>query len=167
MYFQVGPYTPYFGFGYRGIKNVPTMRPPMFDPLINPMASPKPILKIAQIEIVTNYEEPSNEDQGLLWKKTQLQDATNCSYRKIVPWMEGKTISIIDVSRPPISGQVVPINNGGYRNLKIGFVTKCGIQGLMKPRECVHYHKWGKMQEMEPMTPKCTPTLGVALMWES
>jgi hypothetical protein len=38
----------------------------MFDPLINPMASPKPILKIAQIEIVTNYEEPSNEDQGLL-----------------------------------------------------------------------------------------------------
>jgi hypothetical protein len=30
-----------------------------------------------------------------------------------------------------------------------------------------HFHKWGTMQEIEPMTPKCTPTLGVALMWES
>jgi hypothetical protein len=69
MYFHVGPYTPYFGFGYRGIKSVPTMRPPMFDPLINPMASPKAILRIAQIEIVTNYEEPSNEDKDYYERK--------------------------------------------------------------------------------------------------
>jgi hypothetical protein len=38
-------------------------------------------------------------------------------------------------------------------------------------QECVfgcetHFHKWGKVQEMEPMTPKCTPILGIAFVWE-
>ncbi len=35
MYPHVGPYTPYFGFGYGGIKGVPTMWPPMSNPLAN------------------------------------------------------------------------------------------------------------------------------------
>jgi hypothetical protein len=43
MYLCVGPYTPYFGFGYGNIRSVPTMWPCMFDPLINPKASPKPL----------------------------------------------------------------------------------------------------------------------------
>ncbi len=43
MYPYVGPYTPYFGFGYGGIAGVPTMWPPMSNPLTNPTSSPKPI----------------------------------------------------------------------------------------------------------------------------
>jgi hypothetical protein len=46
MYPHVGPYTPYFGFGYKGIGGVPTMWPPMSDPLTNLTTSPKPILAI-------------------------------------------------------------------------------------------------------------------------
>jgi hypothetical protein len=37
MYHHVGPYTPYFGSDYRGIKSVLTMWPPMFDPLVKPI----------------------------------------------------------------------------------------------------------------------------------
>ncbi len=37
IYSHVRPYTPYFGSGYRGIKGVPTMWPPMSNPLTNPM----------------------------------------------------------------------------------------------------------------------------------
>ncbi len=40
MYFHVRPYTPYFGYGYGGIKGVLTILPPMFDLLTNPMISP-------------------------------------------------------------------------------------------------------------------------------
>jgi hypothetical protein len=58
MYPYVGPYTPYFGFGYVGIKGVPIMWPPMSNPLVNPMASPKLVSGITQIEIVTNCREP-------------------------------------------------------------------------------------------------------------
>jgi hypothetical protein len=40
----------------------------------------------------------------------------------------------------------------------------------MSPRKCVwgetHFHKWGKVQGMNPMTPKCTP-LKITFMWES
>jgi hypothetical protein len=36
MYFHVGFYTPYFGYGYKGIRNVRTMWPPISDPLTNP-----------------------------------------------------------------------------------------------------------------------------------
>jgi hypothetical protein len=27
-----------------------------------------------------------------------------------------------------------------------------------------HVHKWGRVQGMKPMTPKCIPTLGIALV---
>jgi hypothetical protein len=46
MYLHVGPYTPYFGFGYEGVKGVPTMWPPMSDPLANLTASQKPVPRI-------------------------------------------------------------------------------------------------------------------------
>jgi hypothetical protein len=29
-----------------------------------------------------------------------------------------------------------------------------------------HFHKWGRVQEMEPMIPKCLPILGITLMRE-
>jgi hypothetical protein len=69
MYLHVGPYTPYFGYGYGGIGSVPTMRPPMSDPLANPRHHQKPILGIAQDGIVTNREDPSNEDKDYTSKK--------------------------------------------------------------------------------------------------
>jgi hypothetical protein len=47
MYPHVGPYTPYFGFGYEGIRRAPTMWPPMSNPLVNPMVPPKLILGFA------------------------------------------------------------------------------------------------------------------------
>ncbi len=47
MHFHAGPYTQYFGFNYGGLGSVPIMWPLMFDPLVNPMTSPKPILGIA------------------------------------------------------------------------------------------------------------------------
>ncbi len=69
MYLQIGPYTPYFGFSYGGVGGVPTMWPPMSNPLANPMASPKLVSGIAQAKIVTNCEEPSNEDEDYFERK--------------------------------------------------------------------------------------------------
>ncbi len=45
------------------------MWPPMFNPLVNPTTSPKPISRIAQVKIVTDYEEPSNEDKDYFERK--------------------------------------------------------------------------------------------------
>jgi len=47
MYPHGGPYTPYFGYGYGGIRNVPIMRLPMFNPLTNPTTLVKSILGVA------------------------------------------------------------------------------------------------------------------------
>jgi len=47
MYPHVGPYTPYFGSSYKGIKSDCTMWPPMSDPLVCPTTPPKLILRIA------------------------------------------------------------------------------------------------------------------------
>jgi hypothetical protein len=63
MYPHVGPCTPYFDFGYGGIKSVPTMWPPISDPLINLIAPPKLVMGIAQVGIVTNCKEFSNENK--------------------------------------------------------------------------------------------------------
>jgi len=49
-------------------------------------------------------------------------------------------------------------------------VTKCEVQGPMKLRVCLgvkHTFTNGrKCKEWSLMTPKCTPTLGVPLVWE-
>jgi hypothetical protein len=57
MYPHVGPFTPYFGFGYEDIRSVLTMWPPMSNPLANPIVPPKPILGIAQVGIIIDQEE--------------------------------------------------------------------------------------------------------------
>ncbi len=62
MYPHVGPYTPYFGSSYEGIGSVPTIWPPMSNPLANPTSTPKLVLGITQDEIVTNHGEPLGED---------------------------------------------------------------------------------------------------------
>jgi hypothetical protein len=40
MYPYVGSYIPQFGFSYEGVGGVPTMWPPMPNPLTNPTISP-------------------------------------------------------------------------------------------------------------------------------
>jgi hypothetical protein len=62
MYPHVGPYTPYVGFGNKDIGSFPIMWPSMSNPLANPITPPKPILGIAQIGIVIDHGEPSNDD---------------------------------------------------------------------------------------------------------
>jgi hypothetical protein len=69
MYLHVGPYTPYFGSGYGGIMSVLIMWPPMFDLLIVPTTLPKLLLGIAQVKIVTDHEEPLDEDEDYSKRK--------------------------------------------------------------------------------------------------
>jgi hypothetical protein len=71
MHLHVGPYTPYFGYSYRGIVSVPTMWSHVSNPLIVPMALPKLVLGIAKARIVLDHEEPLNEDEDYSKKKTQ------------------------------------------------------------------------------------------------
>ncbi len=58
----VGPYTPYFGSSYESIGSVPTIWPPISNPLVKPTLAPKPILGITQDEIVIDHKEPLGED---------------------------------------------------------------------------------------------------------
>ncbi len=41
----------------------------MSDPLTNPTTSPKLVSGIAQVDIVTNHEEPLDEDENYLKRK--------------------------------------------------------------------------------------------------
>ncbi len=58
-----------------------------------------------------------------------------------------------------------------YHNPNIGFATKCGMQRPMKQDNVfrceTHFQKWGRVQGMEPNDFQMTPTLKVALVWES
>ncbi len=71
MFLHVGPYTSYFGSNYGGIRNVLTMWPPMFDIFANDTAPLKLTSEVAQVGIVTDYGDPSNEDDDSSKKKTQ------------------------------------------------------------------------------------------------
>jgi hypothetical protein len=61
MYLRVGHFTPYFDYGYEGIRNVLTMWLAISNPLANPITPAKPISKIAQTGIVINGREPLDE----------------------------------------------------------------------------------------------------------
>jgi hypothetical protein len=69
MYPYVGSYTPQFGSNYKAVGVVPTMWPLMPNPLTNPTISPKPVLRIVQVRIVTNCKEPLDEDKGYSERK--------------------------------------------------------------------------------------------------
>lgn len=47
MFPFVGPYPPFFGFGYNGMGSVPTMWPLMFGPFANIIAAPKLVSGVA------------------------------------------------------------------------------------------------------------------------
>ncbi len=59
---------------------------------------------------------------------------------------------------------------GWCRNPNIRFTTKCEVQGPMRARVYLGvkhtFTNGGKCKGWSPMTPKCTPTLGVALVRE-
>ncbi len=115
MYPHVGPYTPYFGSSYGGIGSVPTMLLPMFDPLVNPMASPKPVLKIAQTKIVKNCEEPLDEDEDYSKEKHNPKMPQIVPIKKLYHDQKEKPSLIEDVSKPLTSGRIVLISNGARR----------------------------------------------------
>lgn len=69
MYLHVGFYTSYFGYGYKGIRNVPIMWPPISNPLTNPTTSLKLVSRIAQVGIVKDCGEPSNETKDYSKRK--------------------------------------------------------------------------------------------------
>ncbi len=57
-----------------------------------------------------------------------------------------------------------------YRNPNIRFATKSEVQGPMRAKVCLGVKHTltneGECKGWSPMTPKCTPTLGVAFVWE-
>jgi hypothetical protein len=69
MYPHFGPYTPYFGPCYGGVRVVPTMWPFMSNPLANPTISPKLVSRIVQARIVTNCKGPLDEDEDYSERK--------------------------------------------------------------------------------------------------
>jgi hypothetical protein len=58
--------------------------------------------------------------------------------------------------------------NRWCHNLNIGFVIKCGMQGPLSQKMCLGVKhtltNGGECKGWSPMTPKCTPTLGVAFV---
>jgi len=62
MFPCVGPYTPYFAFGYGGTGSAFIIWLLMFNLFASIMAPPKLVSGITKTRIVTNHEEPSNED---------------------------------------------------------------------------------------------------------
>jgi hypothetical protein len=62
MFLHVGPYRPYFASGYDGMGSVLIMWAPMSSPFANITITPKPILGVAQIKVVVDNGEPSNDD---------------------------------------------------------------------------------------------------------
>jgi hypothetical protein len=113
MYPHVGPYTPYFGFSYKGVECDPIMWPPMSDPLANFMTSPKPVLGIIQTRIVTNHEEPSNEDEDYSEKKHNPKMPIIIRIKRSYHDQKGKPSPIGDVNKLFIGGWDVLISDNG------------------------------------------------------
>jgi hypothetical protein len=62
MFPHVGPYKPYFGYGYSGMGSVPTMWLLMFSPFVKITTTPKPIFRITQATVVINNGKALNDD---------------------------------------------------------------------------------------------------------
>jgi len=84
----------------------------MFDPLANPMASPKLVSRITQAKIVTNYREPSNEDEDYSKRKHNPMMPQIIPNKKSYHDWKGRPSLIGNANRLHVGGQIVPINNG-------------------------------------------------------
>jgi hypothetical protein len=113
MYPHVGPYTPYFGFGYGGIGRVPIGWPPMFNPLTNPIAPLQPILEIAQTRVVIDHKEPLNEGKESFERKHNPKMLQIIPTKKMYHEQKGKPSLIGNANGMPIEGQVVLFSKGG------------------------------------------------------
>jgi hypothetical protein len=113
MYPHVGLYTPYFGFGYKGIRNDPTMWPPISNPLTNPMTSLKLVSIIAQVGIIKDCGEPLDEEMDYLKKKHNPKMPQFVPAKKSYHDWRGRPSPVGDVGRPLISGRIIPIGNDG------------------------------------------------------
>jgi hypothetical protein len=71
----------------------------MFNPLINPMISPKPIPKIVQVGIVTNHGEPLDEDEDYSDKKHIFRMSQIIPTKKLYHDQRGGPFPIGDVGR--------------------------------------------------------------------
>jgi hypothetical protein len=67
------------------MRNVPTMWPPMSNPLTNFTAPPRSIWGVAQVGIVIDYGEPLDEDNDSSKRKHNLRILENHSYWKTIP----------------------------------------------------------------------------------
>jgi hypothetical protein len=134
MYLRVGPYTPYFGFGYRGIGGVPIMWPPMSNPLVNPTSSPKPISIIIQVGIVTNHIEPLDEDKDYSKRKHNPKMPQTIPIEKSYHDRKGRPSLIGDVGRLLTGGWTIPTSNNGGGPFNRGGNEPLGGGGSGLPR---------------------------------
>jgi hypothetical protein len=95
---------PYFGFSLRSIGGLPTMWPPMLDPLTNPTISPKLVQGIVQVGIVTYCGEPSDEDEDYFERKHNIGMPQIIFTEKPYHDQKGRPSLIGDASRPLMSG---------------------------------------------------------------
>jgi len=76
--------------------------------------------------IVTNRGEPSNEDENYSERNHNPRMSQIIPIRKLYHERRGKPSSIKDSSKPPTSGQAIPINNDG------GGLFDGGSNGLLR-----------------------------------
>ncbi len=86
---------------------------PMSNPLINLMSPPKLILGIAQVGIVTNCKEPSDEDEDYFEREHNPMMPQIISIKKLYHEQKARPSPIGDVGKLPTNGQVVPISKSG------------------------------------------------------
>ncbi len=128
MFFHVGPCTPYFGPNYGGKGSVLVMWLPTFDPLVNIMTPPKPILGLAQTLIIIDYGELLDEDDDSSKRKHNPRMPQIVLIIKPYNERRGRPSVIGDGVGPPPSGWNVPINNSVGKSFSIGGSGPSGLQ---------------------------------------
>jgi hypothetical protein len=84
-----------------------------FNVLVNPIAPPKPILGIAQIGIVIDRGEPSDDNDEYSKRKHNPRMLQIIPTKKLYHEQKGQPPSIGDVGGFPIGKWIVPTNNDG------------------------------------------------------
>ncbi len=69
MFPPIGPYIPYFGSSYSGIRSVPTMWPLISNLFVNITTTTKLVLQVAQARVVIDHGEPLEDDDNSFERK--------------------------------------------------------------------------------------------------